>query len=334
MKINMREWMSSIIDSSEKFALPIMTHSGIELIGKSVNDAVTNGRVHYAAVMALADKYPSIASSVIMDLTVEAEAFGAEIHFSEGEVPSVMGRLVSDRESIEALEVPTLDMYRLPEYLLANELIVKASTKPVISGCIGPYSLAGRLYDMSEIMMGIYIEPETMKILLDKCTQFITSYCRELKRLGINGVLMAEPAAGLLSNDACKEFSSEFVKRIVDELQDDEFVVILHNCGNTGQCTEAMAYTGAMGYHFGNSINMVDALNGIPEDALVLGNVDPVSIFKMSSPEVVYDVAMNLLKNTKEYPNFVLSSGCDTPPELPFANIDSFYRALSDFNKL
>lgn len=62
-----------------------MTHPGIELIGKSVHDAVTNGQVHYEAIKALCDKYPTAAATVIMDLTVEAEAF-RQIVFPENEV--------------------------------------------------------------------------------------------------------------------------------------------------------------------------------------------------------------------------------------------------------
>lgn len=332
MKINMYEWVEKMINSQERCALPIMTHSGIEIIGKSVNDAVTNGEVHCAAVMALAEKYPSVASSVIMDLTVEAEAFGSEIQFSEHEVPSVMDRLVCDSAAIEALEVPSLDKGRVGEYLKANKMVVESSDRPVLSGAIGPYSLAGRLYDMSEIMMGIYIEPDAMKVLLEKATEFIMAYCRELKRIGVNGVLIAEPAAGLLSNDACQEFSSVYVKKIVDELQDESFIIVLHNCGNTGQCTSAMAYTGAKGYHFGNVINMEDALRDSPKDALVMGNIDPVMVLQFDNAETVYQKTMDLLEQTKEYPNFVLSTGCDTPPNLPFENIDSFYRALADFN--
>ena len=67
--------------------MPIMTHPGIEMIGKTVRDAVTDGQVHYNAIKALSEKYPTAAATVIMDLTVEAEAFGAEIVFPENEFP-------------------------------------------------------------------------------------------------------------------------------------------------------------------------------------------------------------------------------------------------------
>ena len=333
MEINMKNWIASVIGCPERIAVPIMTHTGIELLGHQVIDAVTDGRLHYQAIRILAEKYPSAASSVIMDLTVEAEAFGSQIHFSDHEVPSVLGRLVSSREEIEQLQVPSLEAARVPEYIKANRLVATEATRPVLSGCIGPYSLAGRLYDMSEIMMAMYIEPESVKLLISKCTEFIRKYCLALKQAGANGVVIAEPAAGLLSNDACLEFSSVYVKEIVDEVQDDRFAVILHNCGNTGQCTDAMVYTGAAGYHFGNGIDMVETLERCPKDVLVMGNIDPVSVLKMASPEMVYQQTTDLLDRTSAYPNFVLSSGCDTPPEVPLKNIEMFYKALNDYNQ-
>lgn len=332
-KLSMKAWISEIIQKKEVVAMPIMTHPGIEMIGKSVRDAVTDGQVHYAAIKALCDKYPSAAATVIMDLTVEAEAFGAEIVFPENEVPSVTGRLLTDEASIERLEVPALNKGRIAQYLKANMLSAKTITdRPVFAGCIGPYSLAGRLYDMSEIMMLIYINPEAANLLLRKCTDFIIRYCMALKATGVNGVVMAEPAAGLLSNDDCMQYSSLFIKEIVGKVQDDNFIIVLHNCGNTGHCTQAMVATGAAAYHFGNKIDMVDALREVPAEALAMGNLDPVSLFKSATPEAMRKATLHLLEATKDYPNFVLSSGCDTPPHTPFGNIDAFFAALKEFN--
>lgn len=310
-----------------------MTHPGIEMIGKTVRDAVTDGQVHYNAIQALSEKYPTAAATVIMDLTVEAEAFGAEIVFPENEVPSVVGRLLNDEEAIDKLEIPALNKGRVPQYLKANMLVAKTITdRPVFAGCIGPYSLAGRLYDMSEIMMLIYINPEAAHSLLKKCSDFILRYCMALKATGVNGVVMAEPAAGLLSDEDCTQYSSVFIKEIVEKVQDDHFTVILHNCGNTGHCTRAMVATGAAAYHFGNKINMVEALKEVPADALAMGNLDPVSLFKAAAPEEMKKATLDLLEATRSYPNFVLSSGCDTPPHTPAENIDAFFAALNEFN--
>lgn len=330
--MNVDKWIGEIIASPERYTIPIMTHPGIEMTGATVKEAVQSGKVHAKAIEALSRKYPSKAATVIMDLTVEAEAFGSAIAFPENDMPHILGSLV-DSEKISDLQVPSLSAGRIPEYIAANRMAVETMAgKPVFAGAIGPFSLAGRLYGMSEIMVACYLEPDAIAQLLDKCTRFITDYCQELKRTGCAGVIIAEPAAGLLSNDDCLQFSSEYIKRIVDAVQDDSFLVVLHNCGNTGQCTDAMLRTGAKAYHFGNAISMVDALKQCPADVLVMGNINPVGVLRMMSSEQVAREVTSLLEQTAEFPNFVLSTGCDVPPCVPDENIEAYYRALSDFN--
>ena len=186
---------------------------------------------------------------------------------------------------------------------------------------------------MSEIMVLIYENPAAAHTLLNKCTDFIEKYCLALKQTGANGVVMAEPAAGLMSNDDCLTFSSQYVKRIIDRVQDDDFMVVLHNCGNTGHCTDAMVRSGARALHFGNRADMVEALKACPPDLPVLGNIDPVGIFQQASPEQVYAEVSALLEKTAPYDNFILSSGCDVPPHTPLENIQAFYKALNDYNE-
>ncbi len=330
----MKKWIDSVIGFDKRIALPIMTHPGIEYIGKQVRDAVTDGEVHFAAIKALAERYPSAACTVIMDLTVEAEAFGAPILIPEEEIPTVTARLVSDAASVEALAVPSLEAGRIPEYLKANRLAAEhIQDRPVLAGCIGPFSLAGRLYDMSEIMTAIYIEPDVIMALLDKCTAFLTDYCKALKATGVAGVVMAEPAAGLLSNEDHEMYATPYIRQIVEAVQDDSFTVVLHNCGNMGQCTAAMVATGARALHFGNRIDMVQALKEVPEEVLVMGNLDPVGIFKQGTPEQVAAAATTLLEQTRGARNFVLSSGCDLPPRVPEANLKAFFDAVDAYNR-
>ena len=334
MKMNMRQWQADVIRQRAVTALPVMTHPGIELNGHIVRQAVSDGRVHYEAVMTLTRRYPSVAAATIMDLTTEAEAFGAGIAFSDEAVPAVSSRLLPNVESIYRLQVPSLSAGRIPAYLKANLLAAKSiNGRPLLAGCIGPFSLAGRLYDMSEIMVLIYEHPDAAHTLLEKCTEFIEKYCQALKLTGANGVMMAEPAAGLMSNDDCLTFSSQYVKQIVDRVQDDDFMVVLHNCGNTGHCTQAMVATGAAAYHFGNKCRMEEVIREVPPTALAMGNIDPVSVFKDGMPSQMRETVLDLLEKMRHYPNFVLSSGCDTPPHTPLHNVDAFFGALDEWNR-
>lgn len=344
--MNMKQWAERLIANRRVAAMPVMTHPGIEKNGNTVRQAVTGGTTHSKAVIALADEYDSAAACTIMDLTVEAEAFGAQVVFTDNAVPAVSSRLLRNTDDIRRLKVPSLDSGRVPQYLKANLLVADAMQRqaeqradstdkprrPLIAGCIGPFSLAGRLYDMAEIMVLICEEPQAADMLLTKCTEFIAKYCEAIKLTGADGVLMAEPAAGLLSDDDCRRFSSDYVRRIVERVQDDNFMVVLHNCGNTGQCTRAMVSSGAAAFHFGNKCDMAEVINDVPPTALAMGNIDPVSIMKDGSPEQVRQAVIELLEKMKPYPNFVLSTGCDTPPGTPAANIRAFFSALEEQN--
>ena len=248
-------------------------------------------------------------------------------------MPHIKSTIVSNASEVANLHIPDLRTSRMKEYLRANKLILEIlKDRPVLGGTIGPFSLAGRLFGMSEMLMACYTDPDTVILLLDKCTEFIWKYCIELKKNGSSGVIIAEPAAGLVSNEECRQFSSDFVRKIVEEVQDDTFSVVLHNCGNHGHCTDAMLSTGADAYHFGNAIDIIQTLEYCPSDKIIMGNVDPVGVMKILTPEKVKAYVMLLLQNTRHYPNFVLSTGCDLPPHVPLENMDAFFDALKDFN--
>ncbi len=330
---NMKAWVSSVLNSEYRQAIPIMTHPGIELIRKRVLDAVTDSYTHFQAIQAMNDLFPAAASTIIMDLTVEAEAFGSKINFSENEVPSISARLVNGIESIEALEIPGLNNGRMKEYIEATRLSAEAiQDKPVFAGCIGPFSLAGRLFGMTDILTAIYLEPDSVLKLLSKCTVFLTLYATAFKDAGANGIVIAEPAAGLLPPELCDQFSSDFVRKIVDSVQDDDFLSILHNCGSANALIPSMLGTGAGALHLGNSTDIVRALDEIPPDILVLGNLDPVGVFKNADPKNVETKTLALLEQTRRYRNFIISSGCDIPPGVPFSNIKAFYNAINKYH--
>ncbi|MCX6143447.1 MAG: uroporphyrinogen decarboxylase family protein [Ignavibacteriales bacterium] len=334
MQRNMSLWVKSVLASSKRLAIPIMTHPGIDLTGHTVYETVHSPQLHSGAVRAVSEAYPTGASTMIMDLSVEAEAFGAKVRFSDNEVPSVTERCVYDAESIERLAIPNMSQGRLDQWVESARLAAMTIIdRPVLAGCIGPFSLAARLYDVTEIMTAILTEPECILPLVDKCTQFLISYVRAFKSVGANGIVIAEPVAGVLSPDLCTQFSSDFVRRIVQSVQDESFLVILHNCGDTDSLIASMYGTGAAAFHFGNRCNITSALEQLPSDILVLGNLDPVGVFKSGTPETVRAETEVLLQATKRFPNFVISSGCDVPPNVPLKNIDAFFDALAAFNR-
>ena len=121
---------------------------------------------------------------------------------------------------------------------------------------IGPFSLAGRLMDVSEALANCLADPDFVIAALEKTTDFLIKYAKAYKSTGAIGILMAEPLAGLLSPELEREFSAPYVKRIIEAVSDSSFCVFYHNCGaNTPGMTESLSGNGAVAYHFGDAIN-------------------------------------------------------------------------------
>jgi uroporphyrinogen decarboxylase len=330
----MKEWKNRIIQSDEVKALPIMTYPGLALAGKTVLEIITDGESQSKCIEALSKRYNSLAASTVMDLSVEAEAFGSKATFSEVEVPAVSGKIIENAQSAGNLEVPSIGAGRTSVYIEAAKLLAHAiRNKPVLGGHIGPFSLAGRLMDMTEIMMMLIEDPDVVHTVLEKCTQFLCGYAAAFKDAGANGIIIAEPVAGLLSPQMCDEFSSKYVRRIVEAVQDDSFMVVLHNCGNTVKLVNSLVSTKAMALHFGNAVVMKDIMPQIPPDVLAMGNINPAGIFKNGTAEEMEQTVLDLLQSVKGYKNFILSSGCDIPPGTSLGNVDAFFSALDKFNR-
>ncbi|MFR6366751.1 uroporphyrinogen decarboxylase family protein, partial [Gallintestinimicrobium sp.] len=122
-------------------------------------------------------------------------------------------------------------------------------------------------------------------------------YCKAYKKCGANGVVIAEPLAGVLSP----------------------------------AMEDSLASIGAMGYHFGNAVNMEDALEKMPADRLVMGNVDPAGQFRNGTTESIRKATLEVMEKCCTHDNFIISSGCDIPPMSKWENIDAFFTAVSEY---
>ncbi|MBQ4106756.1 MAG: uroporphyrinogen decarboxylase family protein [Lentisphaeria bacterium] len=326
------DFIRSVLNSPRRRVVPIMTSPGEELIGVRPCELFRSGECQFRCIEALAAAAPVDAQVTLMDLSVEAEAFGCEIVFSDHANPTVAAPAAGTAEEIAALAVPGVGTGRTAEVLTCARMCASHLERPTFAGIIGPYSLAGRIADMTEMMVLAAAEPETAHALLRKVTDFLKQYAAALKATGVAGLMIAEPAAGLISPDMCQEFSSDYLKEIVAEVRDSSFMVILHNCGNTTKQVTAMLSTGADALHVGNAVDMTAILPQVPAPTLAMGNLDPVGVFRNMPPEQIYAATLDLLEKTAPYPNYVLSSGCDLPPGVPMSHIEAFLNALNHYN--
>lgn len=322
-------------DFPGRLAMPLCVYSGLEITGESIEDMISVPGSQFKAIMALQDRYRTPVLLTAIDTTAEAEAYGCEVKFSAREAPSIVGRLVTTAADVAALAdpVPGDARTRVPIETAWRLTAEVGESVPVLGTMLGPFALATRLFGLNEAIAATATEPETIETLLDNVTGFLCRYALEFRETGAWGIVVAEAAAGRLSSEGLARFSTHFVKRIVKAVKTPDFSVIVHNCRASIDHLDAITASGASIYHFGAGMDIVAALAKVGPEIVLSGNIDAKKIFLKGTPQIAGDATRALLEATRPYKNFIISSGCDIPPGAPLANLNTFFRAVSDFNK-
>ncbi len=106
MDISMKQRQEHVIADPAKKPLPVLSFPGARLIGEPGRDALRRGDVQARCMKAIADCYPTLASVSCMDLSVEAEAFGARTIMPDDDVPVLTGHLIESETGVRQLAIP------------------------------------------------------------------------------------------------------------------------------------------------------------------------------------------------------------------------------------
>lgn len=105
--MNRTNWLARL--AVQRKPLPLLSFPGIRFLGDvNVRQMVCDSTLQARCMKAVADRVDAAAAVSFMDLSVEAEAFGARVLFFDDDVPAVCGSLVSDEAEAQALPVPTV----------------------------------------------------------------------------------------------------------------------------------------------------------------------------------------------------------------------------------
>ena len=116
MKMNMEQWTKELLEAPVKKAIPVLSFPSIQLLDITVRDLISDSVLQAKGMKAVADRTPKAGGSVsLMDLSVEAECFGAPIRVADDEVPTVVGSVLDTEidedermAQAEAMEVPEI----------------------------------------------------------------------------------------------------------------------------------------------------------------------------------------------------------------------------------
>lgn len=312
-------------------AMPVASYPGGALVGARVRELACDAATQCAAILALRRRLGTEVGLTCMDLSVEAEAFGAEVAMTDDEVPAVVGRRIVDAAGAAGLRVPDVGEARTSVQLeVVRRLKASREVPWIVAGLTGPFSLASRLLGVSETMTLTMDAPDLVQAVVRKAATFLEAYACALLAAGARAVFMAEPTAGLIAPVALAVFSAPYVREIAKTVERRGGTLILHNCAARLVHLPAILGIGVRHLHFGAPMDLAQALTRVPEGVVVFGNLDPAGVFVNGTPGSVAEATRKLCQRLGAHRNWVPSSGCDLPAGVAVEKLEAFFEAARE----
>ncbi|MFQ3548196.1 MAG: uroporphyrinogen decarboxylase family protein [Armatimonadota bacterium] len=315
----------------KQMAAPLAGFPATKLTNTTVKENLNDGKLQAKTILELNKEVDFDIVFPMMDLTVETEALGGTVDWETDEMPAIKGIKVETLEDAKALVVPEIGVNnRLNIFVETCKELRNALPEKIIWGYVlGPFSIAGRLMGMTEISIAVKLEPETVHEVLEKATQLLEKYTDALLDTGIDGIMILEPASSLLREDDAQEFSNNYIKRIVNIIKAKGKTPSLHNCGTINHLVKSMCDTGIEALSIGSAVDAEEIYSLVPDNVVMMGNIDPATTMMKGSYDDVKKVADSLIEKLSCDGRFIISSGCDLPPSVPIDNLKAIKDSAS-----
>jgi len=320
----------------KRLVAPLVGFPGVKLVGTSIKLAQQNCFEHAKVINSINERFHPDVLFPLMDLSVEANAIGRQTVILPNESATVV------IEDFDLEQLNTLEKVRV-EYdsrLLAYTETVKNMneqiTYSVMKGAYvtGPYTLAGLILGAETAAIKSIINPDELRKVCDFTIRIILKYVELLVRNGAQLICVLEPSSVMLGPEEFEMFSATYVRRICELCDSKKIATVYHICGNSSHLINKMCEAGVDALSLDSKeagINLPQIAQHIPSDVVLIGNINPVGSILNGTPEEVIEDVNVLLDSMKAFPNFILSTGCDLPPEVPLENIDAFMKAGREY---
>ncbi len=330
--VEMKKESSSLYDLALRFyeegrraIVPLFGYCGLHFTGTTIKQNQFNHLVQFSSLSRLYDRFCPDAMFFLMDLSVEASALGLPVRFPLEETPSVEAHLVKSKNDLDKFrKIDILGDGRIIIYLETLKHMRAAFPCPVGAYVIGPLTLSGLLMGANELAIKSIIEPDFLEEVLEFSHQVIMRYAQALRENGAESIMILDPTAVIFGPQQFRQTASRFYRELVGIMDDVE--ITLHVCGDTSHLLKEMVHSGVAGLSLDSLVNMKKASQVVGENTLLIGNISPVKML-FGSPQEIYDETWNLLDSMRDFPPFILSTGCDLPQDVPLENIDAFFQA-------
>jgi [methyl-Co(III) methanol-specific corrinoid protein]:coenzyme M methyltransferase len=269
------------------------------------------------------------------DLCVEAEALGAVIntypHSEDLLYPTIKEKVITSPDEME-ITVPgdLLQRGRIPLMLEAIGIAKKevGDEVPVGSYLLGPFTLAGQIMELNDLLKLSFKKPDKVNNLLDQLAGVIIAIAAEYEKAGIDYLTVREMGAtsDVLSPRVFKNLIFPHLRNIFEKIKVPS---VIHICGKTNDIVVPMMESGVNAISVDQKNDIVETRKKLGNEALVFGNYDPYNVLVAGTPELVKETMIKCIDDGVS----AVWPGCDIWPTVPLENFKTMIETVRDYRR-
>jgi uroporphyrinogen decarboxylase len=319
-------------NEKRRLIIPLIGFPGLNITGSTIKLAQQNYGEHFKVLKAITETFKPDGIFPLMDLSVEANALGRYTIFPKQESATVIRDSFDMDYLHSAKEINISFDTRLLGYVETLKLMRIGLPSNILRGAYvtGPYTLSALLMGADDAAMATVMNTDKLHNICQFMTEKILEYVRLLIASGAQMICVLEPSAVMLGPEQFEQFSSLYIKQIIESCKHTNVVTIYHICGNTMHLVKKMAESGVDAISLDSpeiGIDLPAVAKQVSREVVIIGNISPIGSILNGKPEDVKNDVIHLLESMNNYENFVLSTGCDLPQEVPNENIQAFMEA-------
>jgi uroporphyrinogen decarboxylase len=301
----------------------------------SFMDLCRNAELACEVTLQPLERFPLDAAILFSDILTIPDAMGLGLRFAQGEGP-IFDKPVRSMADAKKLYVP--DMGSDLGYVMnAVSTIRKAlnGRVPLIGFSGSPWTLAtymvegGSSKTFSIVKAMMYDQPATLHHILDVLADSVIAYLNAQIEAGAQAVQVFDTWGGVLTPRDYKEFSLNYMAKIVDGLKREhngqKIPVILFTKGG-GQWLEALADTGADALGLDWTTDISEARRRVGDRVALQGNMDPSMLY--ASPARIREEVASILSQYGHGSGHVFNLGHGIHPEVDPEHARAFIEAV------
>lgn len=283
------------------------------------------------------------AAILFSDILTIPDAMGLGLYFETGEGPK-FERTMNSMADIQALPIP--DPEQELGYVMNAVRTIRSALEgqvPLIGFSGSPWTLATYMVEggsskaFTKIKKMAFADPKALHLLLDKLADSVILYLNAQIKAGAQSVMVFDTWGGVLSPRDYKEFSLQYMHKIVDGLirqHDGNKVPVTLFTKNGGMWLESIADTGCDAVGLDWTIDIADAKKRVGEKVALQGNMDPSMLY--APAERIEQEVSTILNGFGEGSGHVFNLGhgihLDVPPENAKVFVDAVHRLSKPFH--